>query len=83
MTAPYWPRAMKRSTAAAYCDMSVSAFEKEVLSGRFPSPVTIGGREHWCIKALDKAVDHITGQANDSEPDYVREMREKYGPEAA
>ena len=84
MTAPaLWPRVMKRATAAAYCDMSESAFEKEVLMGRFPASVKIGGREHWCRKALDKALDHITGAEQDNEPDYRREHREKYGSEAA
>ena len=74
---------MKRATAAAYCDMSESAFEREVLSGRFPAPFTVGGRDHWCQKALDRALDHITGAAQDNEPDYRREHRRKYGQEAA
>ena len=83
MTAPHWPRAMKRATAAAYCDMSESAFEREVLAGRLPMPTTLGGRDHWCKNALDKALDVITGAAQDNEPDYRREHREKYGQEAA
>ena len=74
---------MKRATAAAYCDMSESAFEREVLSGRFPAPFTVGGRDHWCRNALDRALDLITGGIQDGEPDYVREMREKYGTKAA
>lgn len=83
MSAPYWPRAMKRATAAAYCDMSESAFEREVLEGRFPTPVKIGNREHWCKDALDKALDHIMGSVQDDVPDYVREMRERHGTQAA
>lgn len=51
-----WPRMMKRQTAAAYCDLSVGAFEREITAGRLPAPVTLGGREHWCKKALDRAL---------------------------
>lgn len=78
-----WPRTMKRARAAAYCDLSESAFEREVLEGRLPQPVKLGNRDHWCKNALDAALDHITGQGQDNEPDYVREMREKYGTQAA
>jgi len=41
-----WPQLMKRKTAAAYCDMSEAAFEREVLAGRFPAAFVIGGRDH-------------------------------------
>ena len=74
---------MKRATAASYCDLSVSAFEGEVTAGRLPQPVKLGGRDHWCRNALDKALDRITGNAQDNEPDYRRKHREKYGQEAA
>jgi hypothetical protein len=40
-----WPAMMKRKTAAAYCDMSEAAFEREILAGRLPGGVTFGGRE--------------------------------------
>lgn len=83
MSAPGWPRAMKRATAAAYCDMSETAFEREVLEGRFPVSFKVGGREHWCRNALDKALDIITGAAQDDEPDYRKALREKYGTQAA
>lgn len=33
MTAPYWPAMMLRKTAAAYCELSEAAFEREVASG--------------------------------------------------
>ena len=35
------------------------------------------------MNALDAALDHITGQGQDNEPDYRRKHREKYGQEAA
>ena len=58
-----WPRMMKRQTAAQYCDLSIAAFEAEITAGRLPSPVMLGRREHWCIKALDRALDVLTGDA--------------------
>lgn len=80
---PYWPRSMKRATAAAYCDLSESAFEREVFAGRLPASVKLGGREHWDIKALDKALDKLTGQDDADVPDYRRELQERYGSQAA
>lgn len=74
-----WPRAMKRSTAAAYCDMTPAAFEKEILSGRLPAGFTVGGREHWCRKALDAALDRLAGHSNDDVPDYRRRYHERHG----
>lgn len=71
MTVPYWPQAMKRSTAASYCDMSEAAFLREVASGRLPQPVTFGGREHWHRPALDAAIALITGE---TVPDYEKEF---------
>lgn len=76
-----WPRMMRRATAARYCDMSIAAFEREMLSGRLPMPVLLGGREHWCIKALDKALDQITGAA--PIPDYLADFEARYGSQAA
>ena len=56
-----WPRMLKRTRAAEYCDLSVAAFEREIIAGRLPAGVMLGGREHWCKNALDKALDELTG----------------------
>lgn len=64
MTAHYPPRMMKRQTAAHYCDLSIAAFEREVASGTLPQPVMLGGKEHWCRSALDRALDVLSGDAN-------------------
>lgn len=83
MTAPDWPRLMQRQKAAAYVDMSVPKFEAEITLGNLPTSIMIGGREHWCRRALDEAVDRLMGGTQDV-PDYVRNMREKLnGPKAA
>jgi hypothetical protein len=60
-TVPDWPRMMKRGLAALYCDLASAAFEREVAAGRLPSPVLLGGEEHWCRRDLDQALDNLTG----------------------
>lgn len=76
-----WPRMMKRQTAAAYCDLSVGAFEREITAGRLPAPIVLGGREHWCKNALDRALDRLTGA--EQIPDYRKKLLEQYGSHAA
>jgi hypothetical protein len=72
VTAPArWPHMMKRATAAAYCDLSESAFIGEVAAGRLPTGVNLGGRDHWFRPALDKALAQIAG---DDSPEYEQEF---------
>jgi predicted DNA-binding transcriptional regulator AlpA len=58
---------MRRPTAAAYCDMKVPDFEREVASGRLPTPVFLGGEERWSRAQLDGALERLTG---DNVPDW-------------
>lgn len=67
---------MRKATAAAYCDLSVGTFEHEIVNGKLPSSFMLGGREHWDRRALDTAIDRLSGAAE--EPEYLREWREKY-----
>lgn len=60
-----WPAMMKRKTAAAYCDLSEAALEREVLSGRIHSPVILGGRAHWHRETLDADLKRIAGVGGD------------------
>ena len=60
-----WPAMMRRKTAAAYCDVSEPAFEREVNAGRLPTPVMFGGREHWHRATLDVDLARIAGHATD------------------
>jgi hypothetical protein len=76
-----WPRLMKRKTAAEYCDMSIPSFERQIIAGNLPASVVMGRTEYWCRNALDKALDALTGAGD--EPDYRKEMQERYGPKAA
>lgn len=80
MTAPYWPMMLKRSTAAAYLDLSEAAFEREVAAGRLPMPVQLGKRDHWNRVAIDEAVARLNGPAD--APDWRQRARARYGKAA-
>lgn len=60
MTAPDWPKMMKRGTAAMYCDLSQAEFEREVHSGRLPMPVKLGNSEHWSRTDIDEHLSRLT-----------------------
>lgn len=60
---PDWPRMMKRATAAAYLDMSVASFEREVMDGRLPAPVVLGGLSHWSRREIDAHIERLAGEA--------------------
>jgi hypothetical protein len=62
---PYWPRMLKRAKAAAYCDLTRPAFEAEVMAGRLPLPVKLGGEDHWDRDALDDDLSRISGRIAD------------------
>ena len=74
-----WPRMMKRKTAADYCDLSIAAFEREVIDGRLPIGVNLGGQKHWSRTQIDAALERITGGAAPS----WREKSGLYGNAAA
>jgi hypothetical protein len=67
--APDWPAMMRRAFAAAYCGLTVPDFEREVIAGRLPAPVSFGGGESWSRRALDEALERITGDGP-SAPDW-------------
>lgn len=78
---PDWPQAMKRKTAAAYCDISIPSFLKEIARGNLPVGFTLGGTEHWHRAALDSALSQLVGEATSTADDdeIMRELREHYG----
>lgn len=65
MRIPTWPRMMRRSTAAKYCDLTSAELEREVAAGRLPMPVKLGNSEHWDIAELDEALSQISGRTKD------------------
>jgi len=75
-----WPAMMRRKTAAEYCDLSIPAFEREVIAGRLPAGIMLGGRDHWRKDALDAAIERLSG--GPTEPDYRKRLKERYGQAA-
>lgn len=59
---PDWPRMLRKSTAAAYCDLSSAEFDREVIAGRLPMPVMLGNSEHWSRTALDERLSALSGE---------------------
>ena len=63
---PDRPRMMRRTTAAAYCDMTTAEF---IRWADAPMPVIIAGEERYSRPQLDAALDRLTG---DAMPDWRR-----------
>ena len=62
---PNWPAMMTRQLAADYCCLSVAQFEREIVAGRLPNPVKLGGTEHWHRPTLDRYLEQIAGGTYD------------------
>lgn len=62
---PDWPRSMRRVTAARYLDMAPTEFDREVSSGRLPTPFRLDGKEHWSRASLDECVAELAGETVD------------------
>lgn len=77
---PDWPAMMKRSTAAAYLDISEVSFTKEIAMGRLPSGIILGGREHWRRDAIDAAINNLSAP---SVPEHIRRFEERIAKERA
>ena len=59
------PRGLNREQAAAYCGCeSVEAFSDWTRRGLVPGPMK--GTHRWDRKALDRALDRLSGIGNDS-----------------
>jgi prophage regulatory protein len=61
---PDWPEMMRQRTAAAYLDLSESAFIREVYRGTLPDPVVLGGRQSWSRQELDAALARLLLREN-------------------
>ena len=55
---------MKRGTAAAYCDLTPTEFEREVCAGRLPGSVKLGNDAHWSRSALDERLAELAGEGS-------------------
>jgi predicted DNA-binding transcriptional regulator AlpA len=57
------PRLLSIEQAAEYCGLGVTSFLNEVAAGTYPGPVelTKTRRKVWDVRALDAAIDRVTG----------------------
>ena len=69
--APYWPRLLRQSKAAQYCDMTTQAFEKAVASGELPMPKLVAGNERWDRVEIDKMLDGNQDDWRSRQPFYA------------
>jgi hypothetical protein len=58
---PYWPAMMLSKTAAAYLDISETAFKREVAIGVMPEAVALGGKPHWHRETIDRHLAELSG----------------------
>jgi predicted DNA-binding transcriptional regulator AlpA len=56
------PRLLTRAQAAAYCGLSVNGFSEWVKTGKLPGPIP--GTARWDLKAIDIALDSLSGISN-------------------
>jgi len=76
-----WPAAMTRKTVLEYLEIGEASLEREIIAGRLPSAVMIGGRQHWHKDAIDKALERIAS-GGQTEPDFRQRMKQRYGQAA-
>jgi hypothetical protein len=60
-------RLLTRGQAAEYCGLKPSAFSAWVAAGRMPAPLP--GTRRWDIRALDQAIDRLSGVDSDAVSD--------------
>ncbi len=59
------PRLVTRAEAAAYCGLSPQGFSAWVRIGRLPA--SLPGTSRWDLKAIDAALDSLSGIADRGE----------------
>jgi hypothetical protein len=59
------PRLMSKAHAAAYCGVSLPTFGRWVAAGTIPAALPI---KMWDRKAIDLALDKLSGLTNESQP---------------
>lgn len=60
------PRLLTRAEAAAYCRLAPSSFDAWVIAGRLPK--AIPDTHRWDRRAIDSALDKISGLTPNNEP---------------
>jgi predicted DNA-binding transcriptional regulator AlpA len=69
---------MTRKLAADYCCLSEAQFEREIIDGRLPIPVRLGGRDSWHRATMDQYLERIANPESDwraSSPIYANDPK--------
>jgi hypothetical protein len=73
------PRLLSRAEAAVYCGLSCQGFSEWVKSGRLPESIV--GTARWDLRAIDAALDSLSGIGSYKEEDtfdkWKRELNAK------
>lgn len=75
------PRGLSREQAAEYLSLSLSGFDDWVRRGRVPGPLP--GTHRWDRKAIDVALDKISGLATNVGPSAYEQWKAKQDANAA
>ena len=60
------PRGLSTSDAATYCGLKPSQFRAWIADGRLPGPIP--GTRRFDRKAIDRALDNLSGLSDDTTP---------------
>ena len=72
----HWPRLVTRAEAAAYCGVNENRFLALIEAGRMPQGLDLGGRGmRWDLRALDLAIDEMSGLTSGSTDDWLGRLR--------
>jgi len=71
------PRLLSRSQAAGYCNITMNTFSNWVRSGKLPAPLP--GTRRWDMKAIDLALDPMSGLQLRPETSALDEWRARRG----
>ncbi len=58
------PRLLDREKAAAYCGLKLRRFLARVNTGEFPPPIRFGQDKLWDVRAIDLAINRLSGLAS-------------------
>jgi len=69
------PRLCLKAEAAVYCCIKISTFDHWVKKGILPGPVS--GTSRWDFKAIDNALDNISGILHVNEDDCDADLEKR------
>jgi hypothetical protein len=70
-------RGLRRADAAKYCGLTASGFQSWISRGLLPGPIP--GTHRWDRKAIDKALDKMSGLEPDAVETPLQRWRRERG----